>query len=100
MGVQRQSIEVKFPLNQFIHQLFFTPLHEVIWSPEKYWCLYKVQLLEQCLSLDYIQYTNFVQRLEYIWLKSMILEANDLSNKNSGNQLFNDPKDNHGPKTY
>lgn len=79
MNTNSTQIKVRFPLGQFLKQLLFSALSEVVLNPVKFWYLYRVQLLERCWfqDCDFVSYMRFwyvyiLKLLERCWEQDYI----------------------------
>ncbi len=42
--------QVCHPVWQYLNQPLFDPYYASVWRPQRFWYLYKIQLLETCLK--------------------------------------------------
>ncbi|MFW6358944.1 MAG: hypothetical protein ACOC0N_07010 [Chroococcales cyanobacterium] len=47
-----QLTRILLPIWQYLNQPLFTSNHKVAFKPHRFWYLYRIQLLERCLSKD------------------------------------------------
>ncbi|MBD2462902.1 hypothetical protein H6G89_17825 [Oscillatoria sp. FACHB-1407] len=88
MSTESVSPKLRFPLRQYICQLFFSPLELVLWNPNLFRTFHNIKMLEQSLALDYIECTQYREFLERC-LKISLIQGQDISKKLGDNHDHN-----------